>query len=174
MDYQNQDSQQTLGEGLAEYYTVFPTLDRFAEDDRRILAKVFRAHDVVHVITGMDISAESEVLLDTWQFWATYPGKDFWDSIEVTKEIFSDPEFNQRLKDIITASSLKDWLWWIWQCFIPCCRAITFSWQMTKKWHTYDFQQYLDVPLSTIRQEYNIKVMQQGATSLISPQVVSY
>lgn len=72
------------------------------------------AHDAVHVITGMDISPESEIILDTWQFWATYPGEDFWDSMRVTKKIFSDREFNQRIKDIITASSLKDWLWWLW------------------------------------------------------------
>ncbi len=173
MKYQNQNSQQTLRVGLAEYYAAFPTLDRFAQSDRRIIAQAFMAHDVVHVITGMDISPESEVILDTWQFWATYPGKDFWDSIRVTKEIFGDREFNQRIKEILTASSYLDWLWWMWRCFIPCCQAISYSLQMSKKWHTYDFQQYLDVPLSTIRQEYNITVMQQGATSLISSQAAS-
>ena len=36
MDYQNQDSQQTLREGLEEYYAAFPNLDRFDESDRRM------------------------------------------------------------------------------------------------------------------------------------------
>ncbi len=94
--------------------------------------------------------------------------------MRVTKEIFSDREFTQRIKDIITASSLKDWLWWLWQCFIPCCKAIAFSLQMTKKWHTYDFQNYLDVPLVDIRAEYNIKVMQQGETVLIPSPSMNY
>ena len=78
MKYQARDSQQTLREGLAEYYAAFPTLDRFAENDSRIIAQAFMGHDAVHVITGMDISPESEIILDTWQFWATYPGQDFW------------------------------------------------------------------------------------------------
>lgn len=174
MKYQARESQQTLREGLAEYYEAFPSLDRFAENDSRIVAQAFMAHDAVHVITGMDISPESEIILDTWQFWATYPGKDFWNSMRVTKKIFSDREFNQRIKDIITASSLKDWLWWFWRCFIPCCKAIAFSWQMTKKWHTYDFQNYLEVPLVNIRAEYNIKVMQQGETALIPNLSMNY
>ena len=117
-------------------------------------------HDVVHVITGMDISPESEVILDTWQFWGTFPGRDFGDSLRVTKEIFSDKEFNQRIKNIITASPPQAWLWWMWKCFIPCCQAIALSFKMTRKWHTYDFQTYLDVSLADIRQQYNIKVMQ--------------
>ena len=45
---------------------------------------------------------------------------------------------------------------------------------MTKKWHTYDFQNYLDVPLVDIRREYNIKVMQQGETALIPNPSMNY
>ena len=160
MDYQNQNSQQTLREGLEEYYATFPCLDRFEQKDDRIIAKAFRVHDAIHVITGMNISPESEVILDTWQFWATYPGKNFWDSWRVTKETFTDPEFSSRLKSIIMASSFKDWFKWTWKCFLPCCRAIASSLKMNKKWPSYEFQQYLDLPLSAIRQEYNIKVMQ--------------
>ena len=160
MNYQNQYSQQTLREGLEEYYAAFPNLDRFEEKDNRIIAKAFMAHDVVHIITGMDISAESEVILDTWQFWATYPGKDFWDSWRVTKEIFSDAEFSQRIKDIITASTPLEWLQWTVKCFLPCCQAILLALKMNCKWHTYDFPEYWDVPLSKLRQKYNIKVMQ--------------
>ncbi len=159
MQYQQQHSLQTLREGLEEYYSNYPDLDRFEPTDSRIIAQAFQAHDVIHVLTGMDISPLSEIILDTWQFWATLPGKNYWDSWRMTYIIFSDPEFSQRIKDIIFASSPWDWIKWAAICFIPACQAILNALTMAKKWHTYDFPKYLDSPLVDIRKEFNIKVL---------------
>ena len=159
MEYQNQHSQQTLREGLEEYYAVFPTLDRFEKQDARIIASAFQAHDAIHVITGMDISHKSEIILGMWQFWATYTGQDLWDSWRVILTIATNSEFSARLKDFIVTTRVEDWLKYVWVSFIPACRALANGMQMSKKWPTQDFASYLDVPLAIVREEYNLKVM---------------
>ncbi|RMF26911.1 MAG: hypothetical protein D6756_02935 [Cyanobacteria bacterium J083] len=65
----------------------------------------------------------------------------------IQEKIFADPEFSQRFRSIILASSWRDWLKWSYKCFLPCCRAIASAWQMTKKWRSY---QFLDTPLFAI------------------------
>ncbi|HLK26181.1 MAG TPA: hypothetical protein VKT30_16110, partial [Caulobacteraceae bacterium] len=62
--YQAQDSQQTLAEGLAEYY---------AANGARVAAPaslpaesraLFRNHDVCHVVFGLDTTLEDEGMAD--------------------------------------------------------------------------------------------------------------
>ena len=61
--YQDQSSQLTLREGLADYYQVHPAIQRPERLDAAG-AELFRAHDICHVIFGLDTNLADEALAD--------------------------------------------------------------------------------------------------------------
>src|SRR5579864_4834435 len=83
--YQEQDSRQTLAEGLAEYYAVNGgrvSRPRSLPPQSRAL---FRNHDVCHVIFGLDTTLEDEGMADVrtllscdvgWRSYARYMTSD--------------------------------------------------------------------------------------------------
>jgi hypothetical protein len=61
--YQDQNSQLTLREGLANYYQVHPRIQRPDWLDAAG-AELFKAHDICHVIFGLDTTLVDEALAD--------------------------------------------------------------------------------------------------------------
>jgi hypothetical protein len=68
--YTHRDSQQTLGEGLAEYYVLNPHITR-PETQPPGLARVLQAHDVGHVIYGCDTSMYDELRILPLFWWTS-------------------------------------------------------------------------------------------------------
>ncbi|HEX3701427.1 MAG TPA: hypothetical protein VHV27_12235 [Phenylobacterium sp.] len=64
LGYQAQDSGQTLGEGLAEYYAANAGRITRPADLPPASAALFRSHDTCHVIFGLDTSLADETLVD--------------------------------------------------------------------------------------------------------------
>ena len=65
LEYQKQDCNLTLQEGLNCYYEAFPEATEIYEDNENS-GTLLRDHDCTHVIFGLDISIEQESIHDTW------------------------------------------------------------------------------------------------------------
>ena len=150
--YTQQESTQTLKEGLEEYYSTNPKQVKEFSDRIPILAD----HDITHVIFGLGTSIEEESLLDTW----TIRGTDIsW------KEIYEyafDKEFKKLTKIIV-----KDQGGWfnvikvVIKC-IPLKIKIHFNRipMMKKKWpYSNVTNEMMSVSIKDLRNEYGIKVL---------------
>lgn len=150
--YTQQESTQTLEEGLEEYYSTNPKQVKEFSDRIPILAN----HDMTHVIFGLGTSIEEESLLDTW----TIRGTDIsW------KEIYEyafDKEFKKLTKIIV-----KDQGGWfnvikvVIKC-IPLKIKIHFNRIpiMKKKWpYSNVTDKMMSKSIKDLRNEYGIKVL---------------
>src|SRR5215475_1345781 len=63
--YQEQDSQQTLAEGLEEYYRVNRGIVSRPATLAPASAALFQSHDLCHVIFGLDTTLADETMADT-------------------------------------------------------------------------------------------------------------
>ena len=70
LEYQKQDCDLTLEEGLECYYRSFPDTTEVFKDDNNS-GTLLRDHDCTHVIFGLDISIEQESILDSWVVWGS-------------------------------------------------------------------------------------------------------
>ncbi len=68
LEYQKQDCELTLREGLECYYQSFPESKEILKDSPGS-GYLLRDHDCTHVIFGLDISIDQEAILDTWVLW---------------------------------------------------------------------------------------------------------
>ena len=150
--YTQQESTQTLKEGLEEYYSTNPQQVKEFSDRIPVLAD----HDITHVIFGLGTSIEEESLLDTW----TIRGTDIsW------KEIYEyafDKEFKNLTKIIV-----KDQGGWfnvikvVIKC-IPLKIKIHSNRipMMKKKWpYSNVTEEMMSMCIKDLRNEYGIKVL---------------
>ena len=150
--YTQQESTQTLKEGLEEYYSTNPQQVKEFSDRIPVLAD----HDITHVIFGLGTSIEEESLLDTW----TIRGTDIsWK--EIYKYAF-DKEFKKLTKIIV-----KDQGGWfnvikvVIKC-IPLKIKIHFNRipMMKKKWpYSNVTEEMMSMCIKDLRNEYGIKVL---------------
>ena len=70
LEYQKQNCQLTLREGLKCYYQSFPESKEILKDSPES-GYLLRNHDCTHVIFGLDISIDQEAILDTWVLWGS-------------------------------------------------------------------------------------------------------
>ena len=143
--YQQQESSQTLHDGLEEYYASLPGL-MIPEDTNEKTAQMLTLHDVTHVIFGCSDSIEDEFLCDTW----TLMGSNI--TFSKYLEYMQYPESQQIFKEI---GYLK--VFWIGLKTLPEMIKIYLRTRtMTKKWSWSDYKPYLKHTLKEIRQEFNI------------------
>lgn len=109
----------------------------------------FRSHDIAHVLFGCDISLYGEGSVKLWTLFGTTLG--FWDHINGYR---SASAFHLSKKYTLShiASNIVRLL-----LAIPV--IIIRARQMSKPWNWIGYKDYLDTPISDIRQEYNIKVI---------------
>ncbi len=144
--YQQQDSAQTLQQGLDEYYASIPGLIIPEDTKDEETAKMLTLHDVTHVIFGCSTAIEDEFLCDTWTL--------FGSTVSFSKylEYMKYPETQQIFKEV---GYLK--VIWIGIKTLPeILKVIWHTRKMQKKWWWEDYKQYLDRPLKDIRNEFNI------------------
>ncbi len=146
--YQQQDSLQTLKEGLEEYYASIPGLiiPDDTDDINKETAKMLTLHDVTHVIFGCSTSIEDEFLCDTW----TLLGSTL--SFPKYLEYMKYPQTQQIFKEV---GYLK--VIWIGIKTLPEMLLVYLrTRKMPNKWSWEDYEQYLNLPLKDIRKEFNI------------------
>ena len=70
LEYQKNDCDFTMAEGLQCYYDSFPESKEIFLDNLES-GQLLRDHDCTHVIFGLDISIDQEAILDTWVIWGS-------------------------------------------------------------------------------------------------------
>ena len=64
-EFQKQNSEQTLKEGLEEFYSINPAFKEILNIDSPN-TRIFKEQDYTHVLFGLGTSIEEESLLDTY------------------------------------------------------------------------------------------------------------
>lgn len=146
--YLDQDSRQSLSQGLAEYYAHNPGLLDPAELPADVAA-LFRQHDAGHVVFGCDTSLRGETLIDTWTLFGSSAG------LRGYLRYFRYPQVNRIFAQAgylrITGVFLR--------CLPEVFRVIIRSRSLSAKWPWQDYRRYLDRPLLEIRREFNIRLV---------------
>ena len=148
--YQEQDSFQTLREGLAEYYAAnVGTVIRPA-DLPPASAALFRSHDLCHVIFGLDTSLGDETLADARTLFSSDVGMRryarYLTTDEAAKALFK--ELGYARAGWITIRSLP-----------RICRGALAALRMSKRWPWCPPESFLDRQLADLRREFAIRVM---------------
>lgn len=146
LEYQKQNSSQTLSQGIEEYlaanHSQLMTRASSSQAD-----EFFRCHDVCHIVFGCGISLNDEMVvkihsfLGTTEGWAALRGYRLPESKEVYQDI--------RFLDVILASVSALYLVprTIWRCS-----------RMRRRWPWNNFDAFLHIPLSQLRAQFNIRV----------------
>ena len=148
LSYQEQDSPQTLSEGVAEYRARFVELI----DARGVspgLGAFLDAHDYCHVVFGLDTSLPQEVMADIW----TMFGSDVVLSNYVS--YLKHPEVNGILKEI----GYKAWITESVKAVPAMFRVFRKTRRMHKKWPFYGYEEFANRPLAELRCEFGIEVI---------------
>lgn len=146
--YQEQDSEQTLAEGLEEYYANMPNL--FSVEEMRPEAKeLFVPHDVAHVIFGCDTSLHQETLIDMW----TILGSDV--GFATYLAYLRVPEARQAFKGISPVTLAKE----VIGALPDVGRVISRTRKMRSKWTWKGFEAYKNRSLKEIREELGIRII---------------
>jgi hypothetical protein len=148
VEYQRQDAQMTLKEGIAEYYRIYPEFqgsDDFLGQDRDT---VF-AHDVCHVVFGLGATSEEELIVEVWTFFGcSFPVQKI---IEVRKVAF--------VQELMKLFGMRRMLRRLFLSLPRVLRAIGATRRMHKRWPHYGHEPYADTPLCEIRREFGIRIV---------------
>jgi hypothetical protein len=149
-DYQEQDSRQTLADGLEEYYRGNEgVVARPASLPPESVA-LFRSHDLCHVIFGLGTTIADETMADTrallscdvgWKRYALYLRTD-----AQAKALFK--EFGVRRAVLATLRSVP-----------RIVRAFGEAHRMKKKWPWIPPPSHFTRTLDELRREYGIRII---------------
>lgn len=146
--YQQQDSPQTLREGLAEYYARMQNLIPL-EAMRPEARALFVLHDTAHVVFGCDTSLGDEVLLDVW----TLFGSDI--AMRTYLNYMRLPEVAGIFRENGYLRSL-----WVACTMLPRgLRIIARTRAMRRRWPWREHERYLAMPLRELRAELGISLL---------------
>ncbi|XXT18878.1 hypothetical protein WME94_52495 [Sorangium sp. So ce429] len=149
--YQEQDSTQTLREGLEEYHqnallykptAMTPSSKRF-----------FKAHDACHVVFGCSTTPEQEALIDVWTMFGTT-----WQWSEYLGEVERPDQKQRILGEIIPGVGYGRMALLVLFTLPGCFTVYKRTQEMHQKWGMYEYEPYLDTTLKDIRKKYNIRV----------------
>lgn len=108
-----------------------------------------KCHDIAHVVFGCDTTIYGEGVVKIWTSFGTTSG--FWKMVKGYNEasafeLFKMYSFRHVLRNIAR------FLWVIPKTLVRVKR-------MTRPWPFSDYEQYLNIPISEIRKEFNIQVV---------------
>jgi hypothetical protein len=144
--YEEQNSEQTLAEGLSEYYrdnaNLVPRSKLSAE-----ASEFFRCHDTAHVVFGCDISLNDEAMVKIYSIFGTSGAFGILKGYRLHEsgEIYRKLSIVEVVKTAFAAVVL------IPRTMLKC-RSQRGRWP----WNQFDDQ--LSVPLKKLREEYGVRV----------------
>ncbi|MDA9950700.1 hypothetical protein N9D28_01200 [Luminiphilus sp.] len=152
LDYQSQESGQTLREAIAEYHRYLFGIDRkilVDSDD----AKIWHYHDATHAIFGHSTSIEQEAALDFWVLFGT----NF--SWKMLRDYNDMPEIKAVSGAIISELGLFFIPKLYWRNRKVLWRVFRNTGRMSKKWPFEVPSAFLDRTLSDLRREFGIRLL---------------
>ena len=153
LEYQKQDCDLTLQEGLEFYYSSFPEFTDVFMDTQES-GTMMRDHDCTHVIFGLDISLEQEAILDSWVLWGSK-----W-KLKYLLGYNKLPEIKQLTKDLYKELGILGFLKLYWRVVGIKRKVIFRTFKLKKKWPFKVPEEYLSMKISDLREEHGIKILQ--------------
>ena len=151
LEYQNQNCELTLKEGVSIYHSSFPDGKEIYKDKSE--KKIWRYHDATHVIFGMDVSLEEEAILDTWAIWGT----DF--TLIQALSYYKLPELKELQDKLLSEVKVSGFLKLYKNVFKTKIKVLKRVWKMKKKW-PYQFpNEFYDRKIDDLRKEYGISIL---------------
>jgi hypothetical protein len=149
--YEHQDSTQTLEQGIAEYYAVFPQLSQ-QRNLSPAAQSFFRCHDTAHVVFGCSIALEDEAVVKIASLFGTSAGFGVLRGYRLHES--TDIYRRLTLRDMVRAGV---------KSLVRVPRTIMRCRRQRRRWPWDDFDRYLQVPLCDIRRDFGIRVAHFGA-----------
>tara|TARA_B100000575_G_scaffold265922_1_gene242853 strand:- start:4 stop:507 length:504 start_codon:yes stop_codon:yes gene_type:complete len=152
LDYQKQDCDLTLQEGLDCYYKSFPeTTEIFGDNNES--GTLLRDHDCTHVVFGLDISIEQESILDSWVLWGSK-----WE-LKYLLGYMKLPQIKQLYKDLINEIGYFGLVKILWKLGGIKRKVMFRAFKMKKKWPFKMPEEYLSMKISDLREMHGIKIL---------------
>jgi hypothetical protein len=151
--YMDKASTQTIREGLAEYYDRNPNVTQ-PETQPSEFAKILLAHDVVHVIYGLDTGMYDELKLLPLSWWTSEC------TFKTYLKMKDSPAVDVMYDDMIRAKGVL-WLYGsvlrVLPALIPALIPIWFKTRKRQRLVPFlEFEPLLDRSLLNIRQEFDL------------------
>ena len=148
--YQQQASEQTLAEGLEEYYAANVGKVTRPRDLPAESVSLFLSHDICHVIFGLNTSLSDEALADVRTMLSSDVGLRRYAAYLTT-----DKQAQALFKELGYWRSVEVTL-----AAIPrICRAIAAGWRMKRRWPWSPPATYQDRSLAELRNEFGIRLV---------------
>ena len=152
LEYQKNNCDLTISEGLQCYYNSFPESKEVFKDNPES-GNLLRDHDCTHIIFGLDISIDQEAILDTWVLW----GSSFkWKYLLGYSKL---PQIKELQKNLFKELGIKGFLKLYWNTIAIKRKVIFRTFKMKKKWPFQMPEEYLNIKISELRKIYGIKVL---------------
>lgn len=152
LQYQEQDCDLTLREGVAEYHRYLASIGRKAMVDPEG-SRLILEHDATHVIFGMDTSLEQEAGLDTWLlFGCRYE----WRYLRGYAQL---PDIKALYRALIAEKGWRLFPALYWKCMGLKWRIIRRTRRMTQKWPFQFPEAWLDQSIATLRAQHGIRLL---------------
>jgi hypothetical protein len=148
--YQEQDSRQTLRQGLDEYYAANVGIVTRPDDLPPQSTALFRSHDMCHVVFGLTTSLSDEAMADMRTVLSCDVGMARYTAYLAT---------DQQAKAIFKELGYGKAAWITLKATPRFIRACIEAWRMKKRWPWTPPQHFLDRPLGDIREEFGIRVV---------------
>ena len=153
-EYQKQNCDLTLAEGLQCYYDSFPKNKEIFVDTEGS-ETLLRDHDCTHVIFGLDISLDQEAILDTWVLWGS---KFKWSYLLGYNRL---PQIKELTKYLFKELGVIGFLRLYWNV-VGVKRKVVFRvFKMKKKWPFQVPERYLNMKISDLRKMHGIVVLKK-------------
>ena len=154
LEYQRQNCDLTLAEGLQCYYDSFPKNKEIFVDTEGS-ETLLRDHDCTHVIFGLDISLDQEAILDTWVLWGS---KFKWSYLLGYNRL---PQIKELTKYLFKELGVIGFLRLYWNV-VGVKRKVVFRvLKMKKKWPFQVPERYLNMKISDLRKMHGIVVLKK-------------
>lgn len=153
MQYLEQNCKLTLHESLEEYNKNYSSLN--SNNGHNEASKWFRNHDITHILFGtVPFEIRGEAINDTW----TLLGSNV--TVKGYKKFFNFVDYKTVIDSYLKKYKYKLIVYLVMLRYIPICLLTVFrASKMSKKWDWYNYDEYLNIPLSEIRKEFNIKII---------------
>jgi hypothetical protein len=145
--FESQNTTQTLGQGLAEYFAANPMLKRGADLTSPESRQFFRSHDAVHVVYGCGTTMVDEAIVKLSSIFGSTGGL----AVLRGYALYESLDIYRRLPIAGTALALAAAPYLVARTVWRCIRQ-------SRRWPWERFDEFLDVPLHEIRAQFRITV----------------
>lgn len=155
LEFQEQNCQLTLEEGLKIYYDAFEDQESILKGDT--LPEFIFGHDCTHVIFGLGLSLKEESILDTFTIYGCK--NSFKIIFRAAGQLFKSKELLNLYKKLISENGFMGLFKLVYLARKSKKIAKMKTKLMKKKWSYFVPKSYLSIKISDLRDEYGISIL---------------